>query len=90
MADQKQFAACQPMSYRGFSGSAITASTRKRRFSETMGQGGGTGGMGQGGGKGNAVDLCLVAARRARPAETSLHGTGPDAAAVFERVRTYA
>lgn len=40
--------------------------------------------------RGGAVDLCLVAARRVDPADTSLTGEGPDAAAVLELVRTYA
>lgn len=40
--------------------------------------------------RGDAVELCLVAARRAEPAETSLVGAGPDAEAVLELVRTYA
>lgn len=40
--------------------------------------------------RGDAVDLCLVAARRVNPAETSLRGEGPDAEAVLELVRTYA
>jgi uncharacterized protein (TIGR03084 family) len=39
---------------------------------------------------GDAVDLCLVAARRADPAETGLRGEGPDALGVLELVRTYA
>lgn len=39
---------------------------------------------------GPAHELCLVAARRLDPAATSLHGEGPDAAAVLELVRTYA
>ena len=39
---------------------------------------------------GDAVDLCSVAARRVDPAQTDLTGTGPDAAAVLELVRTYA
>ena len=39
---------------------------------------------------GPAVDLCLVAARRADPATTTLVADGPDAAAVLELVRTYA
>ncbi|MBV8981884.1 MAG: maleylpyruvate isomerase family mycothiol-dependent enzyme [Acidimicrobiia bacterium] len=40
--------------------------------------------------RGPGVELCLVAARRMDPAETSLEGQGPDAAAVLELVRTYA
>jgi len=40
--------------------------------------------------RGDAVDLCMVAARRVEPSETSLVGTGPDADAVLELVRTYA
>jgi uncharacterized protein (TIGR03084 family) len=40
--------------------------------------------------EGDGVELCLVAARRVAPAETSLRGTGPDADAVLELVRTYA
>ncbi len=39
---------------------------------------------------GPGVDLCLVAARRVAPADTALSGTGPDADAVLELVRTYA
>jgi uncharacterized protein (TIGR03084 family) len=39
---------------------------------------------------GAGVDLCLVAARRVEPRATSLRGTGPDAHAVLELVRTYA
>jgi len=39
---------------------------------------------------GQGADLCLVAARRAEPNDTSLTGDGPDAAAVLELVRTYA
>lgn len=39
---------------------------------------------------GDAVDWCLVAARRRDPASTSLRGDGPDAADVLELVRTYA
>ncbi len=39
---------------------------------------------------GDALDLCLVAARRIRAEETSLRGEGPDAAAVLELVRTWA
>lgn len=38
--------------------------------------------------RGDAVELCLVAARRARPEETSLRVEGPDP--VLELVRTYA
>lgn len=40
--------------------------------------------------EGDAVELCLVAARRVPPSDTSLCGTGPDAAAVLELVRTWA
>jgi uncharacterized protein (TIGR03084 family) len=40
--------------------------------------------------RGDAMDLCLVAARRAKPDSTNLRGTGPDADAVLELVRTYA
>lgn len=40
--------------------------------------------------RGDAIDLCRVAARRADPAQTSLRGEGPDADAVLELVRTYA
>lgn len=40
--------------------------------------------------RGEADDLCLVAARRIDPGRTSLEGDGPDAAAVLELVRTYA
>jgi uncharacterized protein (TIGR03084 family) len=40
--------------------------------------------------RGDAVELCLVAARRAEPADTGLTGEGPDAEAVLELVRTYA
>jgi uncharacterized protein (TIGR03084 family) len=40
--------------------------------------------------RGDAVDLCLVAARRLEPKETGLQAEGPDAAAVLELVRTYA
>jgi len=40
--------------------------------------------------RGPGADLCLVAARRADPNDTSLTGDGPDAAAVLELVRTYA
>ena len=39
---------------------------------------------------GPALDLCLLAARRLTPAETSLVAAGPDADAVLELVRTYA
>jgi uncharacterized protein (TIGR03084 family) len=39
---------------------------------------------------GAGVDLCLVAARRVAAANTALTGTGPDADAVLELVRTYA
>jgi uncharacterized protein (TIGR03084 family) len=40
--------------------------------------------------RGDALELCLVAGRRADPATTSLHGDGPDADAVLELIRTYA
>jgi len=40
--------------------------------------------------RGDADDLCLVAARRIDPAATSLVGDGPDAGAVLDLVRTYA
>lgn len=40
--------------------------------------------------EGDLVDWCLVAARRADPAATSLRASGPDAEAVLELVRTYA
>ena len=40
--------------------------------------------------RGDGVDLCLVAARRVDPRDTSLTGEGPDADAVLELVRTYA
>jgi uncharacterized protein (TIGR03084 family) len=39
---------------------------------------------------GEAVELCLVAARRADPHDTALRAEGPDAEAVLELVRTYA
>lgn len=40
--------------------------------------------------RGDAVDLCLVAARRIEARATGLRGDGPDAAAVLELMRTYA
>jgi uncharacterized protein (TIGR03084 family) len=40
--------------------------------------------------RGDAVELCLVAARRVAPEDTDLRGEGPDADAVLELVRTYA
>jgi uncharacterized protein (TIGR03084 family) len=40
--------------------------------------------------RGPAEELCLVAARRLAPADTTLTGTGPDAEAVLALVRTYA
>jgi len=40
--------------------------------------------------RGDAVELCLVAGRRAAPEDTGLRGDGPDAGAVLELVRTYA
>lgn len=39
---------------------------------------------------GDAVELCLVAARRVPASATSLGGTGPDAAGVLALVRTWA
>jgi uncharacterized protein (TIGR03084 family) len=40
--------------------------------------------------RGDALDLCLVAARRRAPEETGLAAEGPDAEAVLALVRTYA
>lgn len=40
--------------------------------------------------RGDAFDLCLVAAQRADAADTGLRGEGADADAVLELVRTYA
>lgn len=40
--------------------------------------------------EGSGTELCLVAARRIDPADTSLRGTGPDTDAVLQLVRTYA
>lgn len=40
--------------------------------------------------RGDAAELCLVAARRVDAVDTGLRGDGPDAAAVLELVRTYA
>jgi uncharacterized protein (TIGR03084 family) len=40
--------------------------------------------------EGAGAELCLVAARRVAAEDTSLRGTGPDARAVLELVRTYA
>ncbi|HZJ26738.1 MAG TPA: maleylpyruvate isomerase family mycothiol-dependent enzyme [Acidimicrobiia bacterium] len=40
--------------------------------------------------RGDAVELCRVAARRVDPAETELQGEGPDAREVLALVRTYA
>jgi uncharacterized protein (TIGR03084 family) len=40
--------------------------------------------------RGDGVELCLVAARRVDPGDTSLQGEGPDAEAVLDLVRTYA
>jgi len=40
--------------------------------------------------EGPGAELCLVAARRVAPEHTSLRGTGPDAQAVLQLVRTYA
>jgi len=40
--------------------------------------------------RGDGLELCLVAARRVDPRDTSLRREGPDADAVLELVRTYA
>lgn len=40
--------------------------------------------------RGDGVDLCMVAARRVYPHDTTLLGEGPDADAVLDLVRTYA
>jgi uncharacterized protein (TIGR03084 family) len=40
--------------------------------------------------RGDALELCLVAGRRADPSDTTLTGEGPDADAVLALVRTYA
>ncbi|HMC53274.1 MAG TPA: maleylpyruvate isomerase family mycothiol-dependent enzyme [Acidimicrobiales bacterium] len=40
--------------------------------------------------RGDATELCLVAARRVDPHDTGLRGEGPDSRAVLELVRTYA
>ena len=40
--------------------------------------------------RGDAFDLCMVAARRVEPAETGLRADGPDGDAVLRLVRTYA
>ena len=40
--------------------------------------------------RGDAVELCLVAARRLEPSNSDLGGEGPDGGAVLELVRTYA
>ena len=40
--------------------------------------------------RGDAFDLCMVAARRVEPAETGLRADGPDGEAVLRLVRTYA
>jgi uncharacterized protein (TIGR03084 family) len=40
--------------------------------------------------EGEGAELCMVAARRLDPTATALHGSGPDAHAVLELVRTYA
>ena len=40
--------------------------------------------------RGDAFELCQVAARRVDPIETNLQRTGPDADAVLATVRTYA
>ena len=39
---------------------------------------------------GDAIELCLVAARRRSPRDTGLRGDGPDAAAVLDLMRTWA
>lgn len=39
---------------------------------------------------GTALDLCQVAGQRARAADTGLTGSGPDASAVLDLVRTFA
>lgn len=40
--------------------------------------------------RGEALELCMVAARRVEPSETALEGEGPDADSVLALVRTYA
>jgi uncharacterized protein (TIGR03084 family) len=40
--------------------------------------------------EGAGAELCMVAARRLSPGETSLRAVGPDATAVLDLVRTYA
>ena len=40
--------------------------------------------------RGDAFELCQVAARRVEPEATGLRGDGPDAGAVLQLVRTYA
>jgi uncharacterized protein (TIGR03084 family) len=40
--------------------------------------------------RGEALELCLVAGRRADPAATGLTGEGPDVGAILELVRTFA
>jgi uncharacterized protein (TIGR03084 family) len=40
--------------------------------------------------EGDALELCLVAARRIEPGATRLKSRGPDASAVLDLVRTYA
>lgn len=40
--------------------------------------------------RGDAFDLCRVAAQRVKPADTALSGDGPDVDAVLDLVRTYA
>jgi uncharacterized protein (TIGR03084 family) len=40
--------------------------------------------------RGEAAELCAVAAQRVEPAATSLRGDGPDADTILELVRTYA
>ncbi|MEX2256959.1 MAG: maleylpyruvate isomerase family mycothiol-dependent enzyme [Acidimicrobiia bacterium] len=40
--------------------------------------------------RGDGAELCLLAAQRLRPGDTSLHGDGVDVDSVLELVRTYA
>jgi uncharacterized protein (TIGR03084 family) len=40
--------------------------------------------------RGDAIELCLVAARRVDPTETNLSAEGPDGDAVLDLIRTYA
>ncbi len=40
--------------------------------------------------RGDAIELCRVAAQRLDPADSGLRGEGPDADAVLDLVRTYA